>query len=1307
MTNAPARELHFVYITMDGGHNSALHQAARLLHENHGVRMRVSPYSTTGKWDTADWERLERDINSADFVFGCMIFGEDFVRPMVKILETSDTPRVFITSNPAVIYCSKMGKLDMSSFARNKDEDEKEPGLFKRWMQKLRPKKDGKKEGYRQTALTKNITKLMKYIPGKLRDLHTFIAMHDYWMHSSPENLQRMMALLVHRYVEGYDFLPVEEPIPYPDGAIYHPDAPTPFADFKSYQQWRKKQGMDVAQNGKATQGTVGLLVHRAVILAENTDHIDVLVRELESHGLEARVTYSALLDFRPAIKEFHIAEDGLNKVDALVNLMGFPLVGGPAGSRPDQAVEMLHEANVAYYDTIPLGFQHVEDWQADETGLNPMQTALNIALPEMDGVTEPVIYGGPTLTNDKFRPLEKESALLARRIARRVSLRRKPTADKKLSIVLYNYPPNLGNAGTAAFLDVFKSIYRLMVEFKAQGYDIELPADAEDLRKQVVDGNALQYGTHSNVGARISLDDYRRLFPWHVEIEDFWGPAPGELLTDGRDFYILGAHFGNLFVGVQPGFGYERDPMRMLMGKNASPHHGFAAFYAWLEHIYEADAVLHFGTHGALEFMPGKQVGLSADCWPHRLLGSLPNFYYYCVNNPSEGSIAKRRGASTLISYMVPPLQQAGLYKGLRRLKDSIDTYHKHPDHKLFEDIQKQAEMLGISANGNGASNGHNGNGHGNGHTNGNGNGHADHDDSIYIAALGRELIQVEHRMIPLGLHIIGESPTDAELVDVLTLTAAFNTVDHPNGREKLPALPAIIAGAFGWDYDNLRDALKTSTTAQENWERIEAIMHEALRLFVVAPRKGGQLDTRQVDEYLKNEANIRPGLLVNLWTWLDDVMYRILNDREIDGVLRSLNGGWVGPSPGNDVMRNDDIVPTGRNIHALDPYRVPTSVSMDAATKLVNTMLDRLTAQQGKLPETIAMVLWGTDNLKSDGEGIAQCLLLLGARPVEDELGNVSDVELMTLEELGRPRIDIVMTLSGIFRDLFHHQAGLLDKAVRLAAQADEPLDQNFVRKHTLEHAEQLSIPFDEAAARVYSNAPGSYGALVNNMVDDSAWEEDDELSNLFLTRKSFAYQPGGQWGAAREVMERSLSTVEAAFQNIDSYELGISDVDHYYEYLGGVTKAAEKISGKRPPVMVADAFAIDDRLSSIEQMVRLESRAKLLNPKWHESMLNHGYEGVKEIELRVSNTYGWSATADAVEGWVYDDIAETFLLDENMRERMARANPHATAAIARRLLEAEARDFWDASDEMIDQLRDIYGNLEDQMEGIVQDA
>ncbi len=1260
--------MRFLFLTMDGNHNAALREAAHQLSQEHNLDIHLGLYNATTLHGKEAMARFAEDAARADFIFGSMLFGEELVRPLQAILEETDTPVCVITSNPALIRCTRIGKLSLSA------KQEETPSALRRWMKKFRPK-HGHGEGKRQLAMLRNLGKIMKFIPGKAKDLHTYIAVHDYWMHSSPENIRRMLAMLITRYVPGCeDTLPVENPIHYPDAALYHPDADAPFPDLDSYHKWRKRRGLAV--NGNSS-GSVGLMSLRTVILSGNTAHLDALIWALEGQNIEVRAGYSAGLDFRPAIEQFYSTPDGKRAtVDLLLNGAGFSLVGGMAESRPDEARAALEALNVGYLDMIPLAFQKVEDWQQDDVGLNPMQLAMNIAIPELDGSAEPLVFGGPTEGSDKFVALDEQVQHAANRIARRVVLNRKRNAEKKLAIVLFNFPPTLGNVGTAAYLDVFVSVHRLLCELREQGYQVDVPADADTLRQQVVEGNATIYGTDGNVGARLPVGEYRDLFPHHRDIEPLWGYAPGELLNDGHDFYILGAQFGDVFIGIQPSFGYERDPMRLLMAKDAAPHHGFAAFYTWLEHVFGADAVLHFGTHGALEFMPGKQAGMSTQCWPTRLLGSLPSFYYYSVNNPSEGTIAKRRGASTLISYMVPPLQQAGLYKGLRLLKDSIESYRHHPSPELLEDIRLQADKLGVGVD------------------------EVDSEHEDYVAALSHELIQVEHRMIPMGLHVLGKMPQKEELVDILALVAAFTRVQG-NGK-RLPPLPELVALGNDWDYAALKQVLKTDAHAQERWNQIDLICREAMRLFVDAPRTP-QLDTTAADQYLHRCAGIAPGTLDALWATLDDLLTRIVDEQEVAGIMTAFDGGYIAPSPGNDVVRNGAVVPTGRNIHGLDPFRVPTPAAHETGSELVRNMLEQLSAQQdGALPETIAMVLWGTDNLKSECEGVAQVLALLGARAIADELGNISDVELIPLEALGRPRIDVVVTVSGIFRDLLHHQMNLLDKAVHMAANADEPEAWNFVRKHSLVHAAELGVSLDEAATRVFSNAPGNYGANVNHLVESSNWEDDSELSDAFMGRKCYAYGASG-WRDARNVLERSMGTVDAAFQNIDSFEIGISDIDHYYEYLGGVAKSVEKMSGKRPPVLVADAISLDNRLSTLEQMVRLESRAKLLNPKWYEAMLSHGYEGVREIETRVTNTYGWSATANAVEGWVYRDIADTFLLDDAMRERIGKLNPHAAAAIARRLLEANARGYWDAGEDMLDKLSEIYGNLEDQLEGV----
>nr|MCU0492583.1 magnesium chelatase subunit H [Chloroflexaceae bacterium] len=1009
-----------------------------------------------------------------------------------------------------------------------------------------------------------------------------------------------------------------------------------------------------------------------------------------------------------------------------LATASGFALVGGMVSSQPEQARAALEPLDVTLLESIPLIFQQAEAWQQDDRGLAPMHLAMNVALTELEGAVEPAVYGGPSGEQGLCVPLPEEIERFAERVARRIRLRRKANSEKKLALVLFSFPPNLGNAGTAAYLDVFASLYRLMQELKADGYHVELPESAEALRRAVVEGNSLIHGTDGNVATHMAVDDYRRLFPHYVEIEPFWGSAPGQLLSDGKRFQILGRQFGNIFVGIQPSFGYERDPMRLLMAKDAAPHHGFAAFYTWIEKVFDADAVVHIGTHGALEFMPGKQAGLSARCWPVRLLGSLPNIYYYCVNNPSEGTIAKRRGAATLVSYMVPPVQQAGLYKGLRLLKDSLENYRQRPSAALLEDIQVQAERLQIAdcrlqidqeneqssivtlatdeeseqssivnppalSLSKGQSS-----------------------IDTYITRLSHELLQIEQRMIPLGLHVLGRPPEQRELVDILALVAAFHrpaTGDRRPEPESPATLPELVAAQLGYNYGKLCQELRHSGEAQAAWGRVEQTVKELVSLFVelYAPPVGLKREEHDRLEAQFSALNAQFSVPPALWEFLGDLLTRLNDEQEVAGLLRALRSGYIAPSPGNDVVRNPAVAPTGRNIHGLDPFHIPSAAAQHVGVKLVDELLERLRAEQGGWPETVALVLWGTDNLKTDGEGVMHALALLGAQVVADELGKVADVALIPLAELGRPRIDVVVTASGIFRDLMSHQAMLIDRAVRLAAAAAEPPEQNFVRKHALAQAAELGVSVDEAATRVFSNAPGSYGANVNHLVESSTWEDDGQLSETFMNRKGFALSPGGEWREARPLLERSLATVDATFQNVDSVETGISDVDHYYEYLGGVTKSVEKLRGNRPAVLLGEVEAFagpgSGRVRSLEQMVRLESRAKLLNPKWFEGMLNHGYEGVHEIELRVSNTYGWSATASAVDGWIYQGVADTYLLDEAMRERLAALNPHAAAGMARRLLEAHSRGFWDADDQTLERLKDIYADLEDRLEGVVQ--
>jgi magnesium chelatase subunit H len=655
----------------------------------------------------------------------------------------------------------------------------------------------------------------------------------------------------------------------------------------------------------------------------------------------------------------------------------------------------------------------------------------------------------------------------------------------------------------------------------------------------------------------------------------------------------------GNVFVGVQPGFGYEGDPMRLLFEGSFAPTHAFTAFYRWLAEDFGAHAVLHFGTHGALEFMPGKQAGMSATCWPDRLIGDLPNFYLYASNNPSEGMLAKRRVGATLVSYLTPPVASAGLYRGLLDLKSSIDRWRSlEPDAEIGQRaalaglIQAQASEVNLAT------------------------AEPVWDDPVAtIHALGRALLELEYTLIPHGLHVVGEPPDAAQRAEMLDAAG----VTDPAERTRLDAL--------------------------------------------------------------------------------------LGTDSEIPGILQALDGRYIHPAPGGDLLRSMDVLPTGRNLHGFDPFKLPSAFAVQDGARQAQRLLERHEADGHGLPESIAMVLWGTDNLKTEGGPIAQVLALMGAEPRFDSYGRLAGAALTPLAKLGRPRIDVVISLSGIFRDLLPLQMKLLAEAALLAAQADEPVEMNFIRKHVLDHIATHGCSIEEAALRVFGNADGTYGSHVNSLVAEGAWNDEDELAEAFVKRKGYAYGLNGKPARADKVLGGVLKTVDVTYQNLDSIEVGVTTVDHYFDTLGGISRAVRRARGGiASAVYIGDQTRGDGKVRTISEQVALETRTRTLNPKWYEGLLKHGFEGVREIEAHVTNTMGWSATTGDVAPWVYEKLAETYVLDPEMRARMAKLNPTASAKIANRLIEAHERNFWSPDAATLDRLRQASDELEDRLEGVV---
>ena len=1165
-----------VIVTLDA-HSAgpAARVAQRLAPEFPGLEVQVFAAAEWGENPHA-LTKAEAAIAKADIVIANLLFLEEHIRAILPALQARrDTCDAMIgmIADAAIVRLTRIGELDMGRPASG----------TMAFLKKLRgSSKPSTESGAKKMRMLRRLPRILKLIPGKAQDLRAWFLSMQYWLGGSDDNVEQMLRFLIGRYAQRPDWRGARAaaPIAYPEVGLYHPDLPDHHIT------------TDLAQLPAPANpvATVGILMLRSYVLASDTAHYDAVIRSFEARGMRVIPAFAGGLDGQPAVQAYF-----MGRVDAMVSLTGFSLVGGPAYNDSDKAIALLQALDVPYIAAQPLEFQTLGQWADSAQGLGPVETTMLVALPELDGATNPTVFAGRhgaqgcngcthackgTSTYKAMAPCHERIDSLTEKTLRLACLRRKANAEKKVGIVLFGFPPNAGAVGTAAYLSVFESLFNTLYAMKADGYVVDLPDSVDALRAAILLGNATQYGQQANVAAHVDADTIVRTSRHLPEVEAVWGPAPGKHQSDGRGVYVLGQRFGNVFVGVQPAFGYEGDPMRLLFERGFAPTHAFTTFYHWMRDTYQADVLLHFGMHGALEFMPGKQAGLGGRDWPDRLIGAMPNVYLYAANNPSEATLAKRRSNAITVTHLTPPLTTAGLYKGLAELKDSLTRWREmDADNtqraELAALIRDQAEVVDLEASD--------------------------------LDRLWLTLAETEGALITEGLHVLGKPLSEAAQAEMLTLM--------PEGAAR------------------------------------------------------------------------------------DQAAELLQQDHELPALLRALSGHYIPPVPGGDLIRAPQILPTGRNIHAFDPFRMPTAFAMTEGAK----QADLLLKTHASLPRTVALVLWGSDNIKSDGGPIAQALALMGAVPRFDSFGRLSGADLMPLAELGRPRIDVVMTLSGIFRDLLPLQTRMLAEAALKCATADEPLAQNFIRAHALAYAAQMGCDLETAALRVFSNAEGAYGSNVNQLVDASAFGDEDELADAYEARKSFAYGVNGKPAPQPGLLQKALKDVDLAYQNLESVELGVTTVDHYFDTLGGISRAVKRAKGHAAPVYIGDQTRGAAKVRSLQDQVALETRSRSLNPKFYEALLHHGHEGVRQIEAHVTNTLGWSATTGAVDPWVYQRLSETFVLDTAMRDRLAALNPQASMRMANRLLEASDRSYWAPDEATLTALQNAADALEDRMEGV----
>eukprot|EP00193_Tetraselmis_chui_P012881 CAMPEP_0177771118 /NCGR_PEP_ID=MMETSP0491_2-20121128/11369_1 /TAXON_ID=63592 /ORGANISM="Tetraselmis chuii, Strain PLY429" /LENGTH=1394 /DNA_ID=CAMNT_0019288541 /DNA_START=132 /DNA_END=4315 /DNA_ORIENTATION=- len=1300
-----------VYTVLESQYQSSLSAAVNNINAtNKDVCYEVVGYLLEELRDAKNFENFKADVADANIFIGSLIFIEELADKIVEavtpVRDSIDACLIF-PSMPAVMKLNKLGTFSMSQLGQGKS-------VIGDFMRQQRKNNDGFEESL--LKLVRTLPKVLKYLPSdKAQDARNFVNSLQYWLGGNAENLENLLLSTTSAYVpalKGKEFS-VKEPEVFPDVGIWHPAAPRMYEDLKEFLNWYDtRKDMTFAKDAPI----IGLVLQRSHLVTGDEAHYAGMVSNLESRGAKVVPVFAGGLDFSAPVKKFFYDPLGSGRtfVDTVVSLTGFALVGGPARQDAPKAVEALTDLNVPYLCSLPLVFQTTEEWVDSELGVHPVQVALQVALPELDGAIEPIVFAGRDSNTGKSHSLPDRIDVLADRALRWANLRVKKVAEKKVAITVFSFPPDKGNVGTAAYLNVFGSIFRVLKEMKSKGYDVgEMPENEEALIQSVItDGNAQFNSADLNVEYKMSVSEYQQLCPYAEDLEENWGKPPGNLNTNGVELLVFGKRFGNVFIGVQPTFGYEGDPMRLLFSKSASPHHGFAAYYTYLEHIFGADAVLHFGTHGSLEFMPGKQVGMAGTCYPDALISTIPNMYYYAANNPSEATIAKRRSYANTISYLTPPAENAGLYKGLKELRELISSYQQLKGTSRSVAVMNTIIETARQCN-------------------------LDRDVKLpdcdakeleedacndIVGKVYQKLMEIESRLLPCGLHVIGTPPSAEEAIATLVNIAE---IDRPEGDAPVKGLPGLLATSLGMNIERIY--------AGNNAGKLEDVMllqeiTDASRQCVKAYVMGqtgpdGRIKRNAmnnfalnlgltVEPYVKVLQNTKfsstdRGEMKKLFAFLDFCLEQVVKENEVGAFMEALEGKYTIPGPGGDPIRNPKVLPTGKNIHALDPQSIPTTAACKSASVIVERLIERQRVENGgNYPETIALVLWGTDNIKTYGESLAQVMYMVGVQPLPDALGRVNKLRLIPLEELGRPRIDVVVNCSGVFRDLFVNQMNLLDRAVKMAAEADEPAEMNFVRKHAQEQAEELGVSVRQAASRIFSNASGSYSSNVNLAVENSSWSDEQQLQEMYLTRKSFCFdsdRPGAGGEARRDVFEAAMKTVDMTFQNLDSSEISLTDVSHYFD--SDPTKLVQglRTDGKMPTSYIADTTTANGQVRSLSETVRLDARTKLLNPKWYEGMMGSGYEGVREIQKRLTNTMGWSATSGTVDNWVYDEANATFIEDPEMAQRMMDANPSSFRKLVATFLEANGRGYWEADDDKIEKLRQLYTDIEDKIEGV----
>lgn len=1127
----------------------------------------------------------------------------------------------------------------------------------------------------------------------------------SYTTFSGDDNYNNMIRYI--RKMILHEDLAVKAPVEVPWEGIYHPDSPLPFSGIEEYLTWyNARNPMDAP--------FVGILFSRIYWASSNTAIEDLLIRSLESEGLKVIPVFS--MDYggkrhgaksaAEVMQDFLIWE-GKTRVDAIIKLTS-SLLRTSADATKGTETAIAYENGVNLYKNLDIPIFHpiissyltLDEWR--ESPSLTLDAAWTVAMPEFEGVIEPIFIGSgrSTMEGDYCREAVPDRCQkISQRVKKWIQLAKKPVHERKVTFLLHNNPCTgvEASVGGASHLDSLESVARIMNSMKECGYELTPPENGKALIDAILERKAISEFRWTTVqdivargGALMQMDvdtfmPYFRKLPEKVQarIHKTWGDPPGlSMVLDGK-ILITGLVFGNASVHIQPKRGCygprcDGQVCKILHDPGCPPPHQYLATYHWIEDHFGADVIVHVGTHGNLEFLPGKGLGLSEECYPDISIGTIPHLYIYNADNPPEGTIAKRRSYATLVDHMQAVLTQGGLYEELEEIDDLIGQFETAKNDPARAHALQHLIIDAIRA--------------------------ANLDKDIHFTedlSLGEivnrtheALSRIRNTQIPLGMHTLGKLPEAEKRIDFINAIIRFDS-GEPSPRR-------IIANVLGWD-------LTTLLENQDKWSDEHGMSYGSMLEHLEGTTK--RFIRAVIDKTLTSyDEHFMCTIPEDLASNLDTVRTRILDierrledSDEIGSLLHGFCGGYIPPGPLGVISRGrEDFLPTGRNFYSMDPYRVPTKAAWRVGKRLADVLIEKYLKEEGKYPENIAFYWMSTDIMSSDGEMYSQLFWLLGVEPVWLPNGHVKSFTIIPLEELGRPRIDITVKTSRITLNNFTNCSDLLDDAVSAVAALDEPIEQNYVRKHAIESMKENGGTWRDATFRIFSGQPGGGLGGINLAIYASAWKTEKDLIDIFVASSGYAFGNGVQGQVAHEQFVSCLSSVSATFNKVHSDQSDLFGCCCYFSNHGGITVASRYYSHHEVRPLYGDTREPEHiEVRDLSDEIRRVVRTKLLNPRWIEGLKEHGYKGAADIMKRVTRVYGWEAATQEVDDWIFDDIANTFVNDEEMRKFFEENNPYALEEIARRLLEAEQRGLWDADEQTLNDLKNNYLEIESWLE------